>query len=276
MQQLSPVAVLALVGLVVLALIGGQCFVTVESGTVGVVTRFGAVQEDVLQPGLHFKTPVMTQIVPLDTRVQKVDDKAIASSKDLQIVTSTVALNYRVDPAKASKIYQDLGPQYPTTIVEPALQESIKATTAKYSAEELITKRAEVAQAMQSDLKQRLESRDILATDVSIIDFNFSPEFNDAIEQKQVAQQAALRAKNELERVKLEAEQEEAKAQGVALATLAKAKAEAEGQKLLRETVTPELLQLRALEKWNGILPVYTGGNAPLPFISVTAPGGAQ
>jgi regulator of protease activity HflC (stomatin/prohibitin superfamily) len=215
---------------------------------------------------------VITQVVPVVTRVAKVEQESSASSKDLQIVKSKIALNYRIDPAKASKIYQDLGPQFPDTIVEPALQEAIKAATAKYTAEELVTRRAEVAQQMEADIKERLSSRDIIPTDLNIIDFQFSPEFNDAIEQKQVALQAAQRAKNELERVKLEAQQEEAKAEGVALATLAKARAEAEGQKLLRETVTPELLQLRALEKWNGILPVYTGGNAPLPFIGVNAP----
>jgi regulator of protease activity HflC (stomatin/prohibitin superfamily) len=272
MQQLSPVALFAGVVLVIAALFAGQSFVTVDSGTVGVVKRFGAVSDLVLQPGLHFKAPMITEIVPVETRVKKVQQEASASSKDLQVIKSIIALNYRIEPEKASKIYQDLGPEFEERIVEPALQEAIKATTAKYTAEELVTKRADVALVMEEDLKVRLAMRDIVPTDLNIIDFQFSPEFNDAIEQKQIAQQAAQRARNELERVKLEAEQEEAKAQGVALATLAKAKAEAEGQKLLRETVTPELLQLRALEKWNGILPVYTGGGAPLPFIGVPSP----
>lgn len=268
-MQPNQLAVVAVIVLVALAVAISQSVVIVEPGTVGVVTRFGAVQEQVLQPGLHFKTPVMTDVVPLDSRVQKVEEEATASSKDLQIVTSKIALNYRIDADKGSAIYSQLGMEYPTRIVQPALQESIKATSAKYTAEELITKRAEVAQEMEDDLVQRLSNKDILPTDLSIIDFNFSREFNEAIEQKQVAQQAALRASNELERIRIEAQQAQAEAEGKAQAELARAKAEAEAQQLLRETLTGEVLLLRAIERWDGTLPVYLGGEQAAPFLTM-------
>lgn len=271
MQSNTP-TIIAVVLLVLIALVATQGIAIVESGTVGVVTRFGSVQDQALQPGLHFKVPVMTKVIPVDTRVKKVEEEATASSRDLQIVTSRIALNYRIDPAKASTIYSELGLQYPETIVQPALQESIKATSAKYTAEELITKRAEVAQEMEDDLVGRLEDKHLLPTDLSIIDFNFSPEFNEAIEQKQVAQQAALRAQNELERIRIEAQQEQTKAEGVAQAELARARAEAEAQQMLRETISAELLQLRAIEKWDGVLPVYSGGDAPAPFLAIPKP----
>ncbi len=261
----------ALILLVLLALALSQAVTIVQPGTVGVVTRFGSIQDMVLQPGLHPKVPVMTQIIPIDTRVKKVVDEATASSKDLQIVTSKVALNYRIDPAKASTIYSDLGPQFGDTIVAPAIQESIKAVTSQYTAEELITQRAAVKDAVQEDIRNRLDKFNLLTTEFSILDFNFSAEFNRAIEQKQVAQQAALRAENDLARIKMEAQQVEATALGAAQGELARARAEAEAQQMLRDTLTPEILQLRAIEKWNGILPVYTGGDAPLPFLAVPA-----
>lgn len=259
--------------LLLLAAIVTQGIAIVESGTVGVVTRFGSVQDLVLQPGLHFKTPIMTKVIPLDTRVQKVEEEATASSKDLQIVTSKIALNYQIDSAQASKIYSDLGLQYPFTIVQPALQESIKATSAKYTAEELITKRAAVADEMQEDLRTRLQNKALVPTDLSIIDFNFSPDFNKAIEDKQVAQQSALTAQNDLERIRIEAEQVQAKAEGMAQGELARARAEAEAQQMLRETISPELLQLRAIERWDGILPVYMGGGSGgMPELLLTKP----
>lgn len=259
----------ALILLVLIALGVTQAVAIIQPGTVGIVTKFGAVQEEVLPPGLHFKVPVMTQIIPMDTRVKKTIDEATASSKDLQIVTSKVALNYRIDPVKANVIYSELGPQFADTIVAPAIQESIKAITSQYTAERLITERSQVKDAVQLDIEKRLQKFNLITTEFSILDFNFSDVFNRAIEEKQVAQQAALRAKNDLARIETEAMQIEATALGAARGELARADAEAKAQQLLRETLTPEILQLRAIEKWDGVLPVYTGGDAPLPFLAV-------
>lgn len=233
-----------------------NAFVIVEAGTVGVVTHFGAVQSGVLDEGLHFVTPFRTKVVPVDVRVQKIEAKASAASKDLQVVTSKVALNFVADKDKADEIYQKLGLIYRKTIIAPRIQESVKSITSQYTAEELVTRRAEVKTTIFEDIKKRLASANLIATDFSIIDFSFSPEFNRAIEEKQVAEQAALRAKNDLIRIKTEAEQVRAKARGEAEAKLEIAKAEAKAQKLLRETIDDNIIDLRAIERWDGILPL--------------------
>lgn len=262
-MQNNQFGALALIAVALLAVVGSQSFVTVDAGNVGIVKRFGAVQEGVLQPGLHLKLPVVTQIVEVETRIKRVEADAIASSKDLQVVTSKIVLNYKVDRDQADHLYEQLGVEYPTRIVEPALQESIKATTSQYTAEELITARKEVADEMLEDIKQRLDSKFLMPTDLSIIDFQFSDVFNDAIEQKQVAQQAALRASNELEKIRIEADQAKVEATGLAEAELERARAESEAQKMLRDTISPEVLQLRFIERWDGKLPVYSGGELP-------------
>lgn len=262
-------AVFAVAVLITLAVVVTQAVQTVDAGNVGVVKRFGAVQEGALPPGLHFKIPGVTTIESMETRIKRVEAEATASSKDLQIVTSEIVLNYKIDGDKADRIYQELGVEYESRIVQPALQESIKATTAKYTAEELVTKRAEVAQEMEDDLIERLRAKNLIPTDLSIIEFKFSDEFNRAIEEKQVAQQAALRAQNELERIRIEAQQAQAEAQGKAEAELERARAESEAQKMLRDTISPEVLQLRFLERWDGKLPVYNGSELPLPMMAM-------
>ena len=268
-MQNNVTAVTAAIVIVVLAIATSQSVETIDAGNVGVVKRFGAVQEGALPPGLHFKIPGVTTIESMETRIKKIEAQATASSQDLQIVTSEIVLNYKIDSDKADEIYQQLGVDYEARNVQPALQESIKAATAKYTAEELITKRAEVAQEMEDDLTERLRSKNLIPTDLSIIEFKFSEEFNRAIEEKQVAQQAALRAQNELDRIVIEAQQAQAEARGKADAELERAKAESEAQKMLRDTISAEVLQLRFLERWDGKLPVYNGASLPLPMMTV-------
>lgn len=246
-----------------------NAFVVVEAGTVGVVTHFGAVQKEILPEGLHIVMPVRTTVVPLDVRVQKQEASCSASSKDLQVVTSKVALNFFLEKEHANVIFQELGPRYAYTIIEPTIQESVKSTTSLYTAEQLITQRQRVKEDMFKVIKKRLASNHIHVTDFSIINFNFSDEFNRAIEEKQVAEQAALRAKNDLVRIRTEAEQVRAKAAGEAGARLEIAKAEAESQKLLRETLDPMIIQLRAIEKWNGTLPAAMGDGGNGAFFDV-------
>ena len=232
---------------------------------------FGAVQEGPLGEGLHVVIPVMTTVQNLNVRVQKMEDDATASSKDLQNVTSKIALNYALEADKADQIFQEVGLQYRRTVILPAIQESLKAATAEYTAEELITKRALVKEDVTDDIRKRLDGYGILVTDLSIVDFQFSPEFNRAIEDKQVAEQAALRAENDLKRIKTEAIQVREAAQGQADAQLTVARAEAEAQRLLRQTLTDEIIRLRAIEKWDGTLPQVTGGGGSVPFINVSS-----
>ena len=269
----KAIAGLVFFGLVVILVAGVfMAYVIVQPGTVGVVTHFGEVQGEVLYEGLHWKMPVKTKVIPMSTRVQKLTTKASASSKDLQIVTYEVVLNYKIDKAKAYKVYQSLGAGYRENIIEPAMEESVKSATARFTAEELITRRPEAKEVIFKDIKKRLRDNDIIVTDFSIVDFDFSKEFNRAITEKQVAEQRALRSANDLKRIKIEAQQAEATAKGQALAKLEKARAEAEAQKLLRLTLSTELLMLRAIEKWDGQLPVVVGeskGGAYLDILGI-------
>ena len=247
------------IGSFIILILAMSAFQSVDSGKVGVMTNFGAVQEEILPEGLHIINPFTTKVVEIDVRIQKIEALATASSKDLQNVTSEVALNFYLSKEKANTIFQELGINYQKNIIEPAIQESIKSITASYTAEELITRRPDVKRETFESIKNRLGENNIVVTDFSIIDFNFSDEFNKAIERKQIAEQSALTAKNDLNRIKTEAEQAQAKAEGEALAILVKAKAQAEGQMLLRESLDDRVLQLEAIERWDGKLPVVQG-----------------
>ncbi len=254
--------VLGFMAFILIVTLLSSTFVVVDSGYVGVKANFGAVQSDILPEGLHLINPVKTKVVHINVRVQKVEEEATASSKDLQNVTTKVALNFYLSKEKANIIYQELGVDYTQNIIEPTIQEAIKSATAKFTAEELITKRPDVKKTVFDDIKVRLAQNNIIVTDFSIVDFNFSPEFNKAIEQKQIAEQRALTAKNDLSRIQTEAMQEQAKAEGEAQANLALARAEAEAQELLKISVNDEILRLRAIEKWDGTLPVAIGEKA--------------
>lgn len=229
----------------------------VSPGTVGVVVRLGAVQSTYLPEGTHFIAPFITSVVQMNTRIQKLEALATASSKDLQNVSCKIALNFQAESVKTPVIYKNLGLDYDNSIIQPTIQESIKSTTARYTAEELITKRPQVKDDVYSYIKKRLAINNIIVTDFSIVDFSFSQEFNRAIESKEVAKQKALTARNDLERIKTEAEQARERAAG-----------EADAQKLLQQSLDDRLLQLKAIEKWNGVMPVVQG-NGSSAFVDV-------
>lgn len=236
---------------------------TVPSGFVGVQAEWGAVQPDVQPEGLYWVYPGKS-IIDMDARIQKKEVSSTASSKDLQVVTAVIALNYRIEGSKAAEIYQNLGvlDAVEKTIIDPVLQEAVKTATARYNAEELITKRREVKDAISDYVRERLERSNLNVTDLSIVNFQFDDKYQEAIERKQVAEQKALTANNDLKRIEVEAKQQEARAQGQANAMLIEAKAEAERQNLLRKTLTPELVQWHAIQKWNGQMPVVQGDGA--------------
>lgn len=233
----------------------------VNAGNLGVVTKWGEIQTDPLPEGIYFRTPIKTQIINISARVHKILASSTASSKDLQVVSTQIALNYRLDPLQIVEIFRNIGTRVVVegTIIDPALQESVKKATAQYTAEQLITKRQEVKEAIALNITATLEKSKIVVTELSITDFQFAPEYQAAVEAKQVAEQRALTARNDLARIKVEAEQVEAKAEGDALAMLARAGAEAKAQELLKRTITPEIVYLRAVEKWDGTQPLVVG-----------------
>ena len=260
----GPMRLALIVGAILVFFLFLSPWVQIGAGERGIVLNFGAVQESVLGEGLHFRVPMMQKVAIMDVKVQKSLTNAAASSSDLQEVSSEVALNYHIVPDKANIVYQSIGIQFKERIIDPAVQEVVKAVTAKYTAEELITKRPAVSEAMRANLAERLLVHNIAVDAFSIVGFSFSKIFMEAIESKQTAEQLALKAKRDLDRIKIEAEQ-----------TITAARAEAESLRLQRANISPDLIELRkieanlrAIDKWNGILPQVTGAGA-VPFIGV-------
>ena len=260
----GPMRLALIIGAILVGFLFFHPWVQVGAGERGVVLNFGAVQDKVLNEGLHFRVPIMQKVAIMDVKVQKAVTDAVSGSADLQDVTSSVALNYHVVPDKANVVYQTIGVEFKERIIDPAIQEVMKAVSARYTAEELITKRPAVSEAMRTALAERLLPHNIAVDAVSIVAFSFSKIFTEAIESKQTAEQLALKAKRDLDRIRIEAEQK-----------ITAAKAEAESLRLQRANISLDLIELRkveanlkAIEKWNGILPQVTGGGA-VPFIGV-------
>ncbi|MBN8558904.1 MAG: prohibitin family protein [Leptolyngbya sp. UWPOB_LEPTO1] len=245
----ASIAIQVILVLLCLALIS-SFIVIVRAGERGVLMKFGAVQDSVLGEGIHFIVPIVETVEKLSVRVQSQEISAEASSKDLQDVYADVALNWHVLPQEANLIYQQIGNQQAVIdrIINPAIEEVLKAVMAKYTAEEIITKRGEVKTGVDQALTERLKPYHIAVDDLSLVHIHFTQRFSDAVEAKQVAEQEVKRA----EFVALKAVKEaEAKAN--------LARGEAEAQRLLQQTLTPELLQRQAIEKWNGSLPLVVG-----------------
>jgi regulator of protease activity HflC (stomatin/prohibitin superfamily) len=225
-------------------------FVIVNAGERGVLMQFGKVQEQVLGEGLHVIVPTVYSVKKLSVRVQKQESSAEASSKDLQDVFTDVALNWHIIPEEANAIFQQIGDEKEVVarIIAPAVEEVLKAVIAKYTAEEIITKRGEVKAAVDESLTLRLLTYHIAVDDISLVHVHFSQRFSDAVEAKQIAEQEAKRG----EFLALKAVKE-------AEAKVNLAKGEAEVQRLLQDNLTPELLERQAIEKWDGKLPLIVG-----------------
>jgi len=227
-------------------------FTVVDAGHTGVKITLGKVNDSVLGEGLHLKMPWITKVVQVDNRVTKTEVQSNAASKDLQSISSKVAVNYRVNTDFSAKIYKNVGNNFGEVIVNPAIQECVKSVAAKYNAEQLITNRATVSNEMEKEISQKINPYGLNIEVLNIISFEFSDEFNKAIEAKQTAQQQALKAEQDLQRIKVEAEQ-----------MVTKAKAESESYQLKNQQLTDKIIMSQFIEKWDGILPkVTSGGNA--------------
>ncbi|MEG4965887.1 prohibitin family protein [Microcoleus sp. B6-A1] len=235
---------------IVFLAIFSKFFIIVNAGERGVLMQFGKVQEQVLGEGIHVIVPTVYTVKKLSVRVQKQESSAEASSKDLQDVFTDVALNWHIIPEEANAIFQQIGDEKEVVvrIIDPAVEEVLKAVMAKYTAEEIITKRGEVKAAVDDSLTLRLVTYHIAVDDISLVHVHFSERFSEAVEAKQIAEQEAKRG----EFLALKAvKQAEAKVN--------LAKGEAEVQRLLRDNLTPELLERQAIEKWDGKLPLIVG-----------------
>ncbi|MNS41198.1 SPFH domain / Band 7 family protein [compost metagenome] len=238
---------------------------TVPTGFVGVKTRFGQVQEQMIQEGLNVKVPFIEKIVKIDCRTQRYSVTTEASSKDLQKVSNIkIVVNFNVNKSKANTLYKEVGTKYQEVLIEPSIYEAIKQGMSQYTAEELITKRGEVSNIILKLLQTKLEDRGILITALNITDLSFSEEFDKAVEQKQVVEQETQKAKYELEKARVENEKK-----------IENAKADAEVMREQNSQITENTLKLKeleiqkeAIEKWNGQLPT-TSLTDSVPFLNI-------
>lgn len=228
-----------------------NCFSTVPTGYVGIKTRFGKAQDGVIQEGLAFKTPFVENIVKIDCRTKKKEITSEASTKDLQTVNASIAVNYNVDKDTVGKLYREIGNDYENIIISPAILEAIKSSMAKYTAEELITKRSDVSLMIQETLVKKVSNRGISITEFNITNIEFSYEYNQAIEAKAVKQQEVIAAKAELEKQEIQNKKE-----------ISIAEKDAKVMELQNKKITEKTLKLKRLEvmqsmidKWNGVMP---------------------
>jgi len=254
----QSLVLVAIIG--ILAVISFNSFIIINPGEAGVLSILGKAKDGVLLEGVHFNPPVISQVDVYDLTVQKFEVPAQSSTKDLQQLTASFAINFRLDPIEVVTIRRTQGTlqNIVSKIIAPQTQESFKVAAARRTVEEAITKRDELKLDFDEALSQRLSKYGIIVLDTSVVDLNFSTEFSKAVEEKQIAEQRAQRAVY----IAREAEQE-------AEATINRAKGQAEAQRLLRETLTSELLQKQAIEKWDGKFPQVLGGNGAVPFLNL-------
>ncbi len=252
------------IGVVVIALLFSSMGI-VGAGQRGVLLRFGAVTGTIKNEGLYFKIPFAEQVVLMSTQIQKYSTLSTASSKDLQVVTTEVTLNYQLDPKDVGEIYRTMRQDYEYRVIQPFVQEAVKSVAAQFDAEQLITQRPRVKSELQNLLTKRLAQLGISVVELSITDFRFTQVFQDSIEAKVKAVQQALEAENALKRVGFEAQQ-----------AIVKATAEAKGLELQKAQISSQLLELRqievqrlAVEKWNGVMPNVVTSGAPVPMLDV-------
>lgn len=241
-----------------------QCFYIVSAGERAVLSTFGNPSMKEISEGLHLKIPVVQSVVIMDIKTQKYEADLTAASKDLQDVNTKIAINYRLTSDKVPEIYKTIGISYADKVIYPMEQEINKATTAKFTAEELITKRDAVREKMKSDLYAKLLPRGIIVEEISIINFKFSDSFTQAIELKVTAEQNALAAKNKLAQTEYEAQQRVAQATGEADAIIIQTKA-------IMTQGGENYIKLQQINKWNGVLPVVTSTTTPFIDISTIA-----
>jgi prohibitin 1 len=248
-------------GAIVLFLLLLNSTTTVPAGKRGVVMKFGKVQDYVLNEGIHLKNPIGTQVEIMSVRVQRTDIEVPVGTKDLQTITTTLALNWHIEPDQVNHLYQQIGEsdQIVERIINPAISEVLKAATPKKTAEEILKQRSDLKNEIDRELKTRLEKYGLRIDDVSLVNIAFSPEFAKSIEAKQIAEQEAKKAEYISQKAIKEAEAE-----------VNRAKGQAEAQRLQRETLTPALLQKQAIEKWNGQFPTVMTGEGSLPMINVS------
>ena len=257
-----------IVAAILLLIVALNSFTIVPAGHTGVVLTMGEVSKTSYDAGFHFKIPFVQKVETMSNKIQVYETPASAVSKDLQTVNSSIAVNYRLSSAKSSSMFEEVGTDYRAVLIAPAVQECMKSATAKYTAEELITERQAVGDAVKTSLDARLNDYGVFIEKFNIVNFDFTDEFNNAIEAKQVAEQNLLKTETEQKQVKLIAQTEADKkviaAKAEAEAILAQAQAQADANKLLEESLSEKVIAYEQIQKWNGVMPKVTSGDSGL------------
>jgi prohibitin 2 len=250
------------------AVLVSQSFVIVPPGHRGVSVMLGKVAPQAWEEGLHFRVPMAQQVRLMNVQIQKGEGGDSAASRDLQHVNVRVAINWRLAPERTPQILQQIGgPEVVgERLILPLVHEAVKAVVARFTAEELVTRRTEVRNQIRAELEPRLRQHGVLVEDFAITGFSFSKEFEAAIEAKSRAEQDRMKAERDLERIRVEAEQTLTRSRAEAQALAISREAEAQAMRAQREQITPELLQWETVRRWDGKLPEVMGAGQALPI----------
>lgn len=264
--------IIGIIALITIGVVISSSVQIVEAGNRGVLLHWSAVDtaSPPLEEGLHFVVPFQDSVVNMEVRTLKFVKETSSASRDLQTVSTEVTVNYRPLPNLVNTLYKEVGLEYESRVIQPAVEEVVKQVTARYNAEELITKRPLVKADIEQEITSRLEVYNIKTDVISITDFQFSPLFAQAIESKVEAEQKALKAENDLRRIEVEARQLEAQAKGTAAANIAEADGEAEAIRIISEALekNPYYLEWLKTQEWDGKLPLVVGEGGT-PFIQI-------
>ena len=262
----SPFKLILTIFVVILAVIFlGSSFVVIPAGHTGVALTFGKVEDVVLQEGLHFKVPFVQKIVVVDNRIVKLDVNTEAFSKDLQTITTVVAVNYHVGKENSQTLYKNVGMGFEEVLITPAVNEVLKAVTAKYTAVELVSSRAEVSMLLDEGLNEKMNAYGIFINELNIINWDFSEEYINAVEAKQVAEQNLIKTRTEQDQALVIANTEAQKrviaAEAEANEIKVLAQANAESNRIITESISELLIKYQTVSKWDGKLPTVMSGS---------------
>ncbi|MGP8049070.1 MAG: prohibitin family protein [Desulfobaccales bacterium] len=261
----SPRNIAIIVLLIVILIVGWSTFVIIPAGHRGVVLWWGSVERRIMGEGLNFIVPIAETVVKVDVKVQPHPFREIdASSREYQNVKMTGMMNFHIDPAYVNDLYQKVGLDFADKVIDPAFNDFVKEVVPTYPIEEILPKRAEIRKKAMTLLGENLARYHIIVDDIYFADIRFSPEYERAIETKQVAQQQVETQKQVLAQRTIEAQQKVATAKGEAESIQVVAQGQAKANDALSRSITPILVQYKGIEKWNGILPQVSGGAVPL------------
>ncbi len=259
--KLAGVIILAIFVVILLS----SSFVVIPAGHTGVALTFGKVEDVVLQEGLHIKVPFVQKIVVVDNRIVKLDVNTEAFSKDLQTITTVVAVNYHVGKENSQTLYKNVGMGFEEVLITPAVNEVLKAVTAKYTAVELVSSRAEVSMLLDEGLNEKMNAYGIFINELNIINWDFSEEYINAVEAKQVAEQNLIKTRTEQEQALVIANTEAQKrviaAEAEANEIKVLAQANAESNRIITESISELLIKYQTVSKWDGKLPTVMSGS---------------